>query len=368
MFCSAFALAEAGKRSGRDLLTAYHVGVEVACRVFDATHVNHILHGFHSTATCGMLGAAAGVANLTGADTARARTMLGIAASMSGGLLENLGTCVKPFHAGRSAESAIVAADLAARGFTASPIILEAPRGFYRAQGGGHEDARLRGKLGRPWSFVDRGIWLKPFPTGSLGHPGMTKMLELVTAHDVKPGDIARIRVATSENIHHTLLHHRPRTELQAKFSFEFCLAALAIDRRCGLQQFNDAYVNRPDVQRLMRRVEYTTFPETEARAKGYNIVTTFVAIELRDGRRLEARADHGKGNIADPMSEDEVAEKFRECAAYAGWPKARTERAIETILHLEKVRDVNVLAGCVAGAPVGRKTVATRKSRSRSG
>lgn len=338
------ATAEARKMSGRQLLAAYQVGVEIACRLFDATHVNHILFGSHATATCGMLGAAAAVARLYGADAAAVRTTLGIAASQAGGLQENFGTSVKPFHAGRSAEVGIVAADLQARGFTASPIILEAKRGFFQALGGGYEAPRLLDKLGKPWSFVDRGIWLKPFPTGSLGHPAMSKMLELLLKHDVKPDQVEKVRVKTSQNIHHTLLHHQPKTELEAKFSLEFCLAALLLERKCGLNQFHDEYVNRPDVQAAIGKVEYTTFTPEEAQRERHTIVTSFVEIVLKDGRRFGERADFGKGNKANPMSEDEIADKFRECAEYSRWPGDKAEKAIALVRRLEDVEDIREL------------------------
>lgn len=345
------AAGEARAVSGRQLLTAFQVGVEVACRLFDATHVNHILHGFHATATCGMLGAAAGVSRLYGADASAIATTLGIAASQAGGLQENFGTMVKPFHAGRSAECAIVSADLQQRGFTASPIVLEAKRGFFQALGGGSEPERLVGKLGTPWSFVDRGIWLKPFPTGSLGHPAMTTMLNLVRRHDVRPDAVETVLVTTSQNIHHTLLHHLPTTELQAKFSLEFCLAALLLERQCGLNQFNDAYVNRPDVQAMIRRVDYRSFSLDEARDQQHTIVTSRVEIVLKDGRVLAERADFGKGNKADPMSWDEIAAKFRECGLYRRWPEAATERAIARIARFEDIEDIRELTADFAVA-----------------
>jgi len=331
--------------SGRDLLTAYHAGVEVTCRLFDATHVNHILHGFHSTATCGMVGASAAVARLRQSDLMQSRHTLGIAASQSGGFQQNFGTSTKPYQAGRSAECAIVADDFARRGFTASTIILEGRRGFFMAQGGGHEEARIRGKLGNPWSFAERGVWLKPFPTGSLSHPGMSKMLELVRAHDIRPDQVGRVRLRTSENIFQSLMHHRPETELEAKFSLEFCLAALLVDRACGLAQFTDEYVNSPEIQKAIAKVEYTGFSESEARNNEYSIVTTFVEIDLKDGRSVGGRVDHGKGNVADPMSEADVAEKFRECADHAGLPPDKAERAISLALELERLPNLGELA-----------------------
>lgn len=350
VLCALLAAAGQKRVSGKALLLAYQVGVEATCRLFDATHVNHVLHGFHSTGTCGMLGATVAVANLLDADLEHTRRALGIAASHTGALQANFGTMMKPYHAGRSAEVGIVANDLALRGFTASLDALDGSRGFFMAEGGGCEEARLRGKLGRPWSFVERGICLKPFPTGGLSHPGMTKLLELVNLHDIKPEQVACLRVSTSENVHHTLLHHRPQTELQAKFSLEFCLAALVLDRKCGLTQFTDEYVRRPGIQGLIERIDYSTFPETEARAKGYELITTFIEIELQGGARHGGRVDHQKGSIANPMSDDEVADKFRDCAAFCRWPARKTERAIELVRSLERLSDVRELTACLAG------------------
>jgi 2-methylcitrate dehydratase PrpD len=338
------AYSETSKISGQQFLRAFQVGVEVACRLFDATHVNHILHGFHSTGTCGMLGATVGLANLQNFDDPATATALGIAASQAGGLQENFGTMVKPFHAGRSAESAIVSVDLQKIGFTASPIILEAKRGFFQALGGGYEAGRLMGKLGNPWSFLDRGIWLKPYPTGSLGHPAMTAMHELVLEHNIQVQDVEKVILKTSQNIHHTLLHHQPKTELQAKFSLEFCLAALLVDRACGLNQFHDEYVNRPDIQSAIQLIDYSSFTPEEEKTHQHTIVTSFVSIILKNGVTYSVRKDFGKGNKANPMSETEIADKFRECADYREWDREKTERAIASIQHLETLDDIRQL------------------------
>jgi len=343
------AVAEQREASGRDLLTAYHVGVEVACRMFDATHVDHTLRGFHATATCGMLGATAGVARMVTADLDHTLSSLGLAASQAGGLLENIGSMTKPFHAGRSAESAVVANDLVARGFTASQSVLESPRGFFMALGGGHEDGRLRSKLGNPWSFVERGVWLKPFPSCSLGHPALTRMRELAIEHDLKPEQVVRVCVTTSQNIRDTLRNHQPTDELAAKFSMEFCLAAMLHERSCGLSQFNRELVNRADVRQTMDLIEYTAYSDAEARAGGYSLVTTLLEIDLADGRRIGSRVDFGKGSKANPMSMDEVADKFRECAQSARWPDAKAERTISLVRCLESLSSVRELTACLS-------------------
>lgn len=351
VFCALLADGEVDRRSGAEVLISYHVGVEVACKLFDATAPDHILSGFHATGTCGMLGAAAAVAHLRGLSSREIRTALGIAASQAGGLQENFGTMTKPFHAGRAAQTGIMAVELAGRGFTASPIILEAPRGFFQAQGGGWEPQHIVDRLGSPWSFVDRGIWLKPWPTGSLGHPALTLMTELVETHDIAPDDVDSILLSTSENIHKTLLHHRPGSELEAKFSLEFCLAAILVERKLGLGQFNDEFVLRPDIQEAIERIDYRTFSEETARTEGYSIVTSLIEIRLKSGRRVSGKLDYGKGSKANPMTDQEVEEKLRDCSNTAGWTQARADAVIETVWSLEDAPDIAGLAALLSGA-----------------
>ena len=108
-------------RSGRDLMLAYHLGVEVECKIAEAIAPRHYQHGFHATGTCGTFAAAAAAARLRGLDVEQTARALSIAASQSAGLRENFGTMTKPFHAGRSAESGVVAAEFAALGWTAAP-------------------------------------------------------------------------------------------------------------------------------------------------------------------------------------------------------------------------------------------------------
>jgi 2-methylcitrate dehydratase PrpD len=341
------AVAEQGGRSGKDLLTAYHVGVEVECKIAEAINPRHYQQGFHSTATCGTFGAAAGLAKLRGLPAEVACVALGIAGSLSAGLRENFGTMMKPLHAGRAAESGVIAAEFAALGFTATPHILEAPRGFFRAAGGGYDGGAIRGKLGNPWTFANPGVSIKPHPSGSLTHPGMTLMLSLIRQHDIRPENVERVNIGTNQNMPNALIHHRPRTELQAKFSMEFCMAILLLERRAGLPEFTDEVVNRPDVQAMIEKVDFGVHPEAEA--AGYDKMTTMVEIVLKDGRRISGQADFGKGSPANPMSYEEVADKFQECAAFSRWPSDKTERVVGTVKRLEELSDVRELTALLS-------------------
>jgi 2-methylcitrate dehydratase PrpD len=338
----ALALAERYRRSGADFMLAYQVGVEVECKVAEAIAPRHYQHGFHSTATCGSIGAAAGAAKLLGLDREATRRALSLGATQAGGLRENFGTMTKPFHAGRAAENGVVAAEMAALGFTASPNGLEAERGFFRAAGGGYTLSAIDGMLGAPWTFHAPGVSIKPHPSGSLTHPGMAVMTELIRANDIKAADVRRVKVGTNHNMPNALIHHRPKNELQAKFSMEFCMAILLLERVAGLEQFTDEVVNRPDVQAMIAKVEFGVHPEAEA--AGFDKMTTIIEVEMADGRVHRGRADFGKGSPANPMTDSELAEKFRQCAAWGGLDKPRADKILDTVWNIESLQDVNDL------------------------
>jgi 2-methylcitrate dehydratase PrpD len=344
---AALAIAERDGRSGKDLMTAYHVGVEVECKIAEAIDPRHYQHGFHSTATCGTFAAAAAVAHLLKFSTETVGRALSLAGSQSAGLRENFGTMTKPFHAGRAAESGVVAADFAAIGWTAAPNILEAGRGFFRAAGGGYDDAAIRGKLGKPWTFSSPGISIKPHPSGSLTHPGMTEMLKLIHQHDIRPDQVRQVKVGTNQNMPNALIHHRPKTELNAKFSMEFCMAILLLERKAGLAEFTDEVVNREDVRTMIEKIDFGVHPEAEA--AGYDKMTTIIDIVLTDGRTISGRADFGKGSPAMPMTYDDVADKFLDCADFAGWPSANAKRVVELVRRLDEVRDVREVTRLLA-------------------
>src|SRR5216117_2796880 len=334
------ALAERARLDGRAVTTAYQIAVEVECKIAEAISPRHYQQGFHSTATCGAIGAAAGASRLLELDLEATRRALSIGATQAGGLRENFGTMTKPFHAGRAAENGVVAAELAALGFTASPNGLEADRGFFRAAGGGYSPEMIDGKLGDPWTFHFPGVSIKPHPSGSLTHPGMAVMMELIRAHDLKPARVKRVAVGTNHNMPNALIHHRPRNELQAKFSMEFCMAILLIERKAGLEQFTDDVVNRPDVQALLQRVDFGV--SAEAEAAGFDKMTTIIEVELDDVTVVKGAADYGKGSPVNPMSDDELEEKFMECATWGGLDRSRARRIIDLAWRIDELENLD--------------------------
>jgi 2-methylcitrate dehydratase PrpD len=335
VLAAAVAVADARRLSGADLLTGYAVGVEIATKIAEAIDPRHYQDGFHSTGTAGTIGAAAAVANLLRLNPAAVAQVLGLAASQAAGLRENFGTMTKPFHAGRAAESAVVSADLVGRGWTAAEDILEAPRGFFRAAGGGFDPSLISDRLGSPWTFRAPGISIKPFPSGSLTHPAMCALADLVTSYDIKPADITRIAVGTNRHMPNALIHHRPADALQAKFSMEYCLAVTAIERTPGLADFTDERVGRPDVQDLLRRVEFAVDPEADA--AGYNTMDSIVRVTVADGATFTERRQFATGSPQHPMSAEQLLGKFDRNLAWAGHDDAaRRSTAAKRLLHLE--------------------------------
>ncbi|MEJ8835811.1 MmgE/PrpD family protein [Ramlibacter sp. AN1133] len=339
---AALAMGEAMDASGAQAMLAYHLGVEVECKIAEAINPRHYQTGFHSTATCGTFAAAAAAARLMGLDEEATARALSIAGSQSAGLRENFGTMTKPFHAGRSSESGVAAAQFASYGWTATDRILEAPRGFFSAAGGGYDSKAIAGRLGRPWTFAEPGVSIKPHPSGSLTHPGMTEMLRLIREHRIEARDVVRVRVGTNHNMPNALIHHRPRNELQAKFSMEFCMAILLLEGRAGLNEFTDAVVLRPDVQQMIEKVDFVV--DQEAEDAGYHKMTTLIDIELAGGRKVRGSADFGKGSPAMPMTYDEVAGKFRENAEFARFPQARAQEVVAMVRELESLPKIATL------------------------
>jgi len=338
-----FALAEQRAIGGKEWMTAYHLGVEAECKIAEAIAPRHYEDGFHSTGTCGPFGSAAACAKLLDFDLSKTLKTFGLAGSNSGGLRENFGTMTKPYQAGHAAESGFISAELVALGWTAAEQILEADRGFFRAAGGSYDPAAIMGRLGNPWTFASPGISLKPYPSGSLTHPAMTELARLIQLNNIEPSQVEKVDVGANHNMTSTLLHHDPKTGLEAKFSMEFCMAIFLLERKAGLGQFSDKVVRRADVQAMMRKVHFYVDPEAEG--EGFDKMTSLLKITLKDGKVITGRAAFGKGSPANPMTFDEAAVKFRGCAEYADWPRDKTDKIIAFVRTLETAADVSALS-----------------------
>ena len=339
------AIGETLEISGRDLITAFLVGFEVECKIAEAIHPDHWLRGFHTSNTCGIFGATTAAAKLLGLSLNQVRSALGVATSLAAGVIVNLGTMAKPLHMGRAAENGIVSARLAALDFEAHLDALEEQKGFFHAFAGGFNPEKISAKLGRPFSIIDPGVSIKPYPCGVVGHPAMDAMRELVIQHDLRPEEVEHIKVATGSNVlppKGPLRYKKAQTLLQAKFSVPFQMASMVIRRKAGMMEFSDEFVQSPAVQKMMDRVEAIIDPEIDA--LGADKIVSVIDVRMKDGRMFRGKSDeHYRGGPRNPLSREELIEKFNDCVQQILKPDQARE-LLETIESLERLDSISTL------------------------
>ncbi|MGH7388046.1 MAG: MmgE/PrpD family protein [Candidatus Rokuibacteriota bacterium] len=346
---AALALAERERASGPALITAFVVGVEIEAKLGRALNPAHYEAGWHATSTLGVFGAAAAAAKLLGLSTERTAHALAIAASMASGIKANFGTDCKPLHVGHAARCGLEAALLAAAGFTGNPRALEHRHGFGATYGAGDAPAwdLAVSSLGAPHDLADPGIGVKRFPACASTHQALDATLDLLEAYALDAAAVERVECGVSYMAPNQLIYDRAETGLQGKFSMPYCVSVALLDRTVGLAQFADERVRRADVQAFMPRVRMFVHPEQTTRdslAGRFSEVT----ITLRDGRRLQRRVDEAKGQPQNPLKDDELDAKFRDCAARA-LPGARIEPLLAAVRGLETVPDVGALGRLLA-------------------
>jgi 2-methylcitrate dehydratase PrpD len=351
---AALAVGERQRASGHDVLEAFLTGFEVECKIAEAISPSHYKKGFHSSGTVGTFGAAVAAAKLLGLGPDALRHALAIAASSAAGIRVNFGTMTKPLHVGRAAHNGVVAAELAARGFTGGHDALDPPWGFFQvfSHGEGFDADRIVGRLGDPPTIVWPGVSIKPYPCGVLGHPTMDAMRTLVREHDVRPEQIAAIRVRAGSNILNPLRYGVAQNELEAKFSPAFMVSAIALRRKAGVHEFTDAFVRSDETQRMMARV--TRVLDAEIEAKGFEKIRSTVEVDLVDGRTLSQAADERyRGGPDHPFTREDLHEKFTECASLVLTPEAAGQ-VFTAVERIESLDDISTLTGLLAavGSP----------------
>ena len=302
--------------SGRDMIVAFVAGYEVWAELGRRESGYHHGKGWHPTGIFGAIAAAAACAHLRRLNPAQTAQAIALGASQSAGLMANFGTMTKPFHAGKSAHAGVMAARLAAAGFTASMDALEHPQGFLAAvspEGKVDRDSPATG-LGETWRIMTSGLAVKKYPTCYCTHRAIDGMLDLVRERDVMPGDVAAVRVTLSENFATILRNHLPQTGLAAKFSIEFAMACALTARRVGLGELTDAFVRRADVQAMMPLVSVQISTEPDPGYPGAALADQ-VTIDLVGGGTLAGERVHrARGHIDNPLTEQDLFTKFEDC------------------------------------------------------
>lgn len=349
----AFALGEALGASGQDVLEAYIVGFEAECCLGRVVHPHHYSAGWHPTSTLGVFGAAAAAARLLRLNAGRTATALAIAASMASGVKANFGTMTKPLHVGHAARDGLLAAQLAVRGFTANPEAFEAKEGFFAAYDG-LENVILGNLLGKPASGLEveqEQFGLKQFPCCGSTHPAILAMLDLVGRERFSAEDVAGIDIlAHRRRLPHTD-NPAPTTALGGKFSVQYVTARALLDGCVRLGHFEPDAIAEPHVRALLAKVSARPFEA--ARSDAQHEFACEVTVTLQDGRKLTGLAESALGRgPANPMSDQEMWEKFSDCAA-AALPGHRIEVAFAALNRIETWASINEVTALLEGVPV---------------
>ena len=327
------ALAQARGFSGQAVLTAFILGVEVECRIGNAVSPGHYARGWHITSTCGVFGAAAGCAKLLGLSAEQISNAIGIAASQSAGIIENLPSAAKNVSVGNAARNGLFAALLAAEGYSASPRAIEGPLGWARAMGDEPDLARLTGGLGKTWEIAKNTY--KPYPAGIVFHAVIDACFNLRTKLAGRTGDIVSVTVQGSALL--LARGDRPvRNERDARVSIHHCAACALLLGTAGVTEFADATVFRPDIVSLRQKVRAeldASLPDGAAR----------VIIRLTSGETFSEIVMEAKGSLADPLSDRDIEAKLRDCARL-GRTDWDIDRIIDGVWRLDMLADVSSL------------------------
>ena len=297
------ALAEHMGSSGREVVDALVLGIDVACRVGNAMYPDHYDRGWHITGSTGTLGAAAACARLLKLDVQKTAMALGIAASQPVGMREQFGTMTKPFHPGAAARAGLMSALLASQGYTASPKALEAPRGMMQTVSTKNDWNEITHELGQRFEISFNSY--KPFACGIVIHPSIDACAQL-RGQGVTPEQIERIELKVHSLVLELTGKKEPLDGLQAKFSvYHGCAAGLTFGRAAE-EEFSDEIVNRADMVALRRKVVATVDDSIDE-------ASADVTALLKDGRRVHVFVEHAIGSLQNPMSDAQLEAKFQD-------------------------------------------------------
>ncbi len=299
------ALAEVTGASGRQVIDALVLGIDVACRMGNCIYPDHYDRGWHITGSTGMLGSAAACARLLGLDERHAAWALGIAASQPIGMREQFGSMTKPFHPGAAARAGLTSALLARHGFTASARALEAPRGFAQVVSPKHDWSEVTSELGERFEISFNTY--KPFACGIVIHPTIDAAAQL-RARGVRPEEVERVELRVHPLVLELTGKKEPQDGLQAKFSVYHGFAAGLTFGRAGEGEYDDRIVTREDMVALRRKVVAT--PD-----ESVHEASADVTVVLRGGQRQHVHVERAIGSLERPMTDRDLEAKFHSLA-----------------------------------------------------
>jgi 2-methylcitrate dehydratase PrpD len=334
IFPALLAIAQDRGIGGRRVLTAFIAATEVAVRIGRATMKSNEHRGFHAPGTTGPFGAAIGTALLLNLDAEQVTNAIGIAASLSSGLIQfsraGTGGMVKRLHFGRAAESGVLAGNLAAEGFTGPHDALEGEFGFLHAFCDEHDIGALTRKLGE--EFVTLSIYMKRFPCHGTAQAPLQALEEIQSEHRFSGPEVAEIELVTRKEVidRHNIMN--PTDPMLAQYSVPFCLALACYRNSHDPRSFDQSALNDPGILSLCKRVRLIA---DDGRSRDAATVT----IRLKDGCLCSRRVTKVKATPDDPPTKADVYEKFSLLTRHC--PREAMDQLFTRLQSLEKEPDL---------------------------
>lgn len=355
IFPTVMALGEQMALPGKDVVAAFAIGCEVSTKIGAAGDLDELLPrmrglGWQVTSVAGIIGAAAAAGKLVGLSLDQMENALGIAVAQASGVHANQGTPTKPFQCGHAAMGGVMAAMLAQKGFTAARDAIEDIYGFfgcYRRDPEVNEDEFIR-CLGNPYDMIEPGVCFKLYPLASASHACVDAVLQLAEEYKITPEQVRSVRVAITPQMSLSRLtkYQSPETGVQGKFSYNYCTAVALMHGRPLIHHFTDEAVKDPHVWALLDKV---SVERTEQATREVSRPVT-VTISLTNGHEVRCRVEHAKGHPANPLTAQELEDKFRYCSSNILSPAAVTS-AIDQFWRLEELADVRPLFSTIGGS-----------------
>ena len=309
-----------GRWTGDEVLTAYILGWEGAAALARAVNPRHYAIGWHPTSTLGGFAATLAVTRLLGLGPSETRAAIAIAVAEASGVKTMVGNMANAWHVGKAARNGVIAAHLAADGFTGHPAALEAPMGFLNLFNGvdQHDPDAIDRTAGSVWDLLDPGPIVKMYPCCGLIHSALDAVLELRERHHIEPADVTAVEVLFHEFIPGVMNVDVPEDAYAAKFSVPYCVATTLLDGRCDLRSFDTV---RPDVVALGSRVRHGVHPELRGGETFLAEEFTDVVIRTPAGdheRRVHRMQNRGTGGHLETAR---AREKLEACLEFGAWP-----------------------------------------------
>jgi 2-methylcitrate dehydratase PrpD len=333
IFPSLLALSEWRGKSGKDFLTAYIIGLQVGATIGACASLDHYMAGWHATSTLGHIASAAACARLLGLSGKQATYALGIGGTQSSGLKRVFGTMCKPFHAGRSSQSGLLAALLAEQGFTSAEDIFEGPQGFFEALRGKVNDDIVN-ILGQLWDVQN--LQQKYHASCHATHSPLEAALSIIKGEKIELDDIKNITVHASTLSLSAAGKTEPASGLEGKFCIPYCVANVLLREETGMQAFTDEKVNDPAVRAIMKKINVINDPKMQA-------LESLVEVETNNGKSFQAFSDILQQTPPLEVKKERVASKFLDlCEPVMGKKKSLTlKKKIENMDKLNNMKNM---------------------------